>query len=205
MRRRGFTIIELLLVIGILAILMSLVMVTASGSIKAARTKKAMAIKQVVELGFNSYYAQKRQWPGTFGKMVLNGLERKANDLGINGQNVPDLYYLEPRVPSDNKLIHEMIRELVIESHGGNTLVDVSGLFVSTSDGNKHDKKRGRDFVDAIRGTKQNPKKMRVSEMNFGYPDPGTGFFRCFDVIYNMSSDQIMVLMQDEFKDVKYD
>ena len=56
--KRGFTIIELMLVVGILAILITIVVVAASGVQKASREKRAIAMASALEQALGAYYAQ---------------------------------------------------------------------------------------------------------------------------------------------------
>jgi hypothetical protein len=74
--------------------------------------------------------------------------------------------------------------------------MDISGLWVSRSAGEKSGGGRkavGMDFMSAVRGTKTSPKKMKTSEMYYGYPDPETGAFLRFKMTYSISSDQVSV------------
>jgi hypothetical protein len=52
------------------------------------------------------------------------------------------------------------------------------------------------DFISAVRGTKQHPKKMKTAEMYYGYPDPATGAFRRFKMTYSISADKLRVSKQ---------
>ena len=52
------------------------------------------------------------------------------------------------------------------------------------------------DFRDAVRGTKKSPRKMSVAEMYFGYPDPSTGYFLRFKMVYSIPTDQFSVTKQ---------
>lgn len=194
MRRRGFTIIELVMVIGILAVLVTLLITSTAGAMKEARNRKGEALVYAVRMGLSTYYGLYGKWPGTFGERVfsgtdLDGLGRYPNRLSRNGHHESNLVDIQ-----EPKLIHEMIRELVKETKHGNPMIDVSALYVSKSLGEQDSKSYGMDFMDAIRGTKQNPKKMKLSDMNFGYPEPDTGYFRCFRFVYNKLSDELRVL-----------
>ena len=73
--RRGFTIIELVMVIAILGILLGIVTTAAAGAIRQAREKKADACCAVVQAAFETYYAQKGEWPGD---IELEGNTRMA-------------------------------------------------------------------------------------------------------------------------------
>lgn len=185
--RKGFTIVELMMVIAIIGILLGVVTTAASSSIKQARARKADACCTIVEQAFATYYAQKGHWPA-YSKSGITGVDSESD------------YYTIP-----NAKVADMIRELIKEARAGNPLMDISGLFVSRN-GNMptYDKCRhgnnyhpvkgalGLDFIDAVRGTKQSKKKMSLSEMYFGYPHPNGGFMP-FRVVYSIPADSIRV------------
>jgi len=169
MKRRGFTIVELIMVIGIISMLITISTTAIMGSIRSARKQRASALCTLVEQGITAYYAQKDEWP------------------------------VEPGEPQNNKDYYEFtadevrtsIKKVVLEMKNNNPLMDVSGLFVATSDGAKA---RGMDFMDAVHGTKHHRDKVKVSQMYFGYPDADSGLFRCFTMRYYPNSDTIKVL-----------
>ena len=61
--KKGFTIVELLVVIGVLAVLMTIVVVAASGVQKGGREKRASAMRSALEQAIAAYYAQEGKWP----------------------------------------------------------------------------------------------------------------------------------------------
>ena len=189
--RRGFTIIELVMVVAILGVLLGIVTTAASSSIKQARKRKADACCKVVQAGLETYYTQKGRWPGGVDDKIT---EDKTNDLGPNGKHDPDLYVLDP---GD---VDEMMRDILKEYLNGNPCLDISGLFVSRKQGLKGSKNLGLDFMTAIRGTKKdaNGQRMTTSEMHFGYPEEQKGYFRHFEVIYSKPTDQMKVSKQRE-------
>lgn len=186
--RRGFTIVELMMVIGIIGILLGVVTTAASTSITQARKRKAAACCTIVEQALATYYAQKGEWPAPLGTKIANGsLNGDASD--------PDTYTLSV---TD---VNSMMREIIKEAKEGNPMMDISGLFVSRSskepelkDGVYRPAKGayGLDFMDAIRGTKQSKKKMTTSEMTFGYPHADGGFMP-FKVTYSIPADTMRV------------
>ncbi len=182
--RVGFTIVELMMVIGIIAVLMTIVTTAAGGAIKSARAHKGDALVSMIQVGLNTYYAQKEEWPGSFGSKVAGGIQSN-----INGDD--DNYRL-----TDSEA-DECIAEMVRESVRGNPLVDVTGLFVCRSTMAGADKAVGMDFMDAVHGTKRSPKKMKVAEMAFGYPRASDGRFRRFVITYSIPADTITVAKQD--------
>jgi prepilin-type N-terminal cleavage/methylation domain-containing protein len=189
MMKKGFTIVELLMVIGIIAVLMGIVTTAASESMKASRGRRADALCTLVQSGLAVYYAQKDEWPVDFRGKGGN------NQEGANG-NVDDNVYVLTGAE-----VRQCVKALVDEAKKGNPLIDVSGLWVSRSDGElKGDSVNrgavGLDFMSAVRGTKQHPKQMKTGEMYFGYPDPSTGAFLRFKMTYSVSADQLRVSKQ---------
>lgn len=180
--RRGFTIIELVMVIAILGILLGIVTTAASNSIKQARKRKAEACCKVVQAGFETYYAQKGEWPGNIDSKV------KSN-TSVDDDDTCEIE------PSD---VDDMMRDILKEYKKGNPCLDISGLFVSRHQGNKGSRDLGMDFMTAIRGTKKekNGQRMSSSEMHFGYPESEHGYFRHFKVVYSKPTDQMKVSTQ---------
>ena len=189
--KKGFTIVELMMVIGIIGILLGIVTTAAASSVKQARTRKAETCCHVVEQGLAAYYAQKGRWPGSIGGRIQGGnFSARRNEEGNDNFTDSDKYVL------DASEIDDMIKDLVKMSCEGNPCMDISGLFVSRSQGEKGSTSVGMDFMDAIRGTRQSKKKMKVSEMHFGYPESSHGYFRRFKVVYSIPSDEMKVSQQ---------
>ncbi len=187
---KGFTIVEMLVVIGIIGILLGIVTTAASSSMKQARKRKADACCVLVQQGIATYYAQYGKWPGSIGSRIENGIQARTNEEGSDGQSNPDKYILEATE------IDDMIRTMIAEAKKGNPLMDISGLYVSRQSGEKTDRHHGMDFMDAVRGTKRSKKKMKVAEMHFGYPETDHGWFRRFKVVYSIPTDEMKVSKQ---------
>lgn len=186
--KRGFTIIELLVVVVILGILLGIVTTAASSAIKQAREHKANALCTCVQQGLATYYAQKDRWPGSIGDRIASGsLGARSNEEGVNNQTDPDKYIL------DGSEVRNMIKVLIEESKKGNPLMDISGLYVSRDSGEPGRRGFGLDFSDAIHGTQHSRKKMSTSEMYFGYPEKNHGYFRRFKITYAIPVDEMKV------------
>ena len=191
MRRRGFTIVELLVVIGIIAILMGIITTAVSSSIKSARVQKANSLCQLMQTALATYYEQKGDWPIT---MPVS----RANKAGVDGNNDADLVEL------NGSEVRECVRKLIEETKKNNPMMDISGLYVSRSDGELRGGIRqafGLDFMQAIRGTRKSQRKMKTSEMYFGYPEEESGFFRHFKMVYSIPADTITVSKMDTDKE----
>lgn len=76
--RRGFTILELLIVISIMAIIATFATGAALKSIKNSRSKRADAMRQVLEMAIINYRAQENEWPFT-----LTDLEQDTSDANV--------------------------------------------------------------------------------------------------------------------------
>lgn len=191
------------MVLGIIAVLMGIVTTAASESIRGARSRKADALCNVVQAGFAAYYAQFDEWPGSVGQMIANGsLGTRTNVEGYNYNSDPEKFILTMKENDD------CIREMVLKTKEGIPMMDVSGLFVSKDEGRYGEKCRGLDFMQAatIKGMSEAKSKLRsatggrrltVANMHFGYPDPETGDFRHFKIIYSIPTDAFSVKRMD--------
>jgi prepilin-type N-terminal cleavage/methylation domain-containing protein len=192
MKTRGFTIVELVMVIGIIAVLITMVTTAASQSVRAARDSRASAMCEIIETGLATYYAQKGEWPGSVGSKIANGsLGTRSNELGADDQNDSDQYVL------NGSEVRDMIKAMVDECKKGNPVIDLSGLYVSRNSGEIGQKSGGLDFISAIHGTKETARKMKTAEMYYGYQN-SNGYFRRFNIIYSIPTDKMMVSKQSE-------
>lgn len=183
MKRRGFTLVELMTVISIISVLLTIVVTSVSGSMKTARSQRAQAGCAMVQSGLATYYAQYDKWPEPLGSRIASGSFQNEDTYELSAEEVRRLVF-----------------ELVKETKEGNPMIDVSVLYVAHSNNEKHgrspDKKvSGRDFFQAVHGTSQKEysHRMKVSQMYFGYPDPETGYFVRYRMIYSIPSDQLTV------------
>ena len=195
--KKGFTIVELLVVIGIIAILMGIITTAAASSIRASRSQKADALCMLVQTGLSTYREQEGEWPVP----ALNSevLSPRSNNEGAGGQTDPNLIVLNAGE------VRQAVKAMIDKAKRNSPVMDISGLFVSKQDNeltgtgtSRRPQKsiHGMDFMTAIRGSKQSQKKMSSSEMYFGYPDPETGYFLRFRMVYSIAADQITVSKQ---------
>ena len=182
--KKGFTIVELMMVVGIIAVLMGIITTAASTSIKSSRARKADVLCSLVQTGLATYYEQKGEWP-----VSISASGNQEEGQG-NSRN-PDSIVLTAAQ------VRQCVKALVDETKKNNPMMDISGLFVSRSPGERNSGAAfGLDFIQAIRGTKQSQTKMKTAEMYFGYPESSHGWFRRFKMTYSVPGDTITVSKQ---------
>lgn len=188
--RKGFTIVEMLMVVGVLGILIGLVTTAASTAIRQARSKRTMAMMSVLQSGLETYHAQMGKWP--------DALQQYSN-AGIGSHKVTKVVYL------DDKEADSVFQQVVYESTraGGSPMLDVTGLMVARASSVSYSEKsntQGIDFNLAIVNSKHR-KKISRKEMAFGYTTRDTGKFRRYVIKYNFETDNATVLTQNEGSD----
>lgn len=179
MKRRGFTIIELMMVIGIIAILLGIVVSSVTGSIRRGREQRASALFALAKQGMHTYYATDKngEWPWGSADSLSSAQVLEDGYIALSEAEVKRSFY-------------NMIKRAKVEH---NPVMDISGLFVSTQSGEPGTKGMGLGFLDAVKGTKAHPTKLKVSQMQFGYQRTDDGYFRRFVVKYSPALDSVIV------------
>lgn len=183
MLKRGFTIVEMLMVIGILAVLLGIITTASSTAIRQARVKRAEAMRAALQAGLATYYTQKGVWPGTLKSWCDNGPGNAKTRVDYLTDTQADAVF----------------QEIVRESVRGSQMLDVSGLFVARASRVSSNSKNvdGMDFRAAMAKTSKRG-KLQVSELAFGYATKATGKFKRFIIKYNFETDACTVLTQNE-------
>lgn len=172
---KGFTIVEMLMVLGVIAVLLGLVTTAAMTAIRHAREKKTAASLQVIQAGISTYRAQNGEWPGALKSYSENGLSGGRRNYTLN-----DSEY--------DQVLTEVVKESVNVS-SGNPMMDVTGLIVSPKSGNGS---WGMEFREAIKKQRKHGGSIKLSNMAFGYLT-SSGRFSRFKITYNADSDHVTV------------
>lgn len=194
-KSKGFTIVELLMVITILAILASIITMGVNGMFRSARQKNASAMKQVLQSALATYYAQNGKWP--------NGINKdKILDSDEDSYELTD----DEAAEAFQDVVSEAVKSSGIRS------IDPSGLFVAADKDVKegcHDNHRNRDLKykfcgnkKCVRGkpfteaVKKGKGHLSPKQMAFGYAGPNNGYFCRYRIIFHPRTDTVEVKMQ---------
>ena len=182
--KKGFTIIELMVVIAILAVLLGIITTAATASIHQARERRTQAIKQTLQNGIAAYRARKDEWPG---KLENWAEQQNKGTVGFlsNGD-------------------YDRVMQVLLKASAGkspkNRVMDPVGLLVmsaSMEDG----KTGGMDYRAVATKNHKYAKRMSSNEMTVIYQKRDTGNSYRFVIEYNTESDEPTVMTQDEFRD----
>ena len=196
MKKKAFTLLELMMVVAVISVLIGIVSVAASGAIRNARSRRADAMRIALEQGIAAYYAQEGKWP--------DAIESKA------GSMTEDTYTFNTSETDD---IFQQVVGKAFGKGGGrkSVLVDPSALFVANSSrlGNNGegcydnhsnqnkstycgDKKciPGLDFL--IAANRNGKDYITLTKMAFGYQGE-EGKFRRYWITYNGKTDSVTV------------
>lgn len=206
--KRGFTIVELLVVIAVIGILLGIVSTAAVGAVRNGRAKRAEAMCSVLNQAIAAYYAQKGEWPAA--------IEKYAKDMGDKEKVTLS--------PDDTD---QVFREIVRKSVGSGAtlqLVDAHALFVidksklrNSGEGcyDNHSESafdsycgnkgcaNGLDFATATRAGGK--KKISVDNMSFGYQGTKAAKFCRFWITYNGRTDAVTVSRKNPDKEYPAD
>lgn len=194
--RMGFTVIELLVVISIIAILSTIVTVAAGGAIKQSRSRRAEAMRVALEQAVSSYYAQTGKWPDV--------IERKAAAMDT------ETYTFSPS--ETDAIFQKVVGKAYGKDGPRSILVDASALFVADSQrlrnnhkgcsDNHSDRRKGGYCGDqhciggldfSMAANRNSKHHIGFSNMAFGYAGAEHGKFCRFWVEYNSKTDSVRV------------
>lgn len=201
--KSGFTIVEMLVVVAVIAILAGAITVGVNGMFYKSRLGRAKAMSALLQSALETYYARCNDWPG-----ALKGL---SEGTGAN----------EDSILLSDEQADKCFAEVVRISVGPNAkpVLDPSGLFVAKG-ANKGCTDihrawdaavkygvvgsgswkcngrcmRGRDFTEATKRGRSD--RITLDSMNFGYQGPNHGRFCRFRLYYYPKSDTVRVLLQ---------
>ena len=195
-KKRGFTIVEMLMVIAVLAVLVGIVSTAATSVIRKSRSRKNEALQAALQAGIATYYQQEGFWPpgknGTLQNWADNGLDAKYRSKGQHVATLEEDAY-------DSLMLALVTRCL---NASGNPIMDVSGF---TAVRKSATSSKGTDglpkcygeevkaWVAKLKATNTRGSTPQASEMTFGYSSPDKGYFRRFKISYNVETDNVTV------------
>ena len=196
--KKGFTIVEMLMVIGVLAILMGIVTTASSAAIRQARSRRTTAVKGVIQAGIATYRSQRDAWPPENGQLDKWSSDGLTGDQ-INGvRSGRHLAFLS--ADQYDEMMYELAKVSVGET-GASPVMDVTGISVARRKAANAKNGRGLEFREAIKKNKKHGSTYSLKEMTFGYITTDQGYFRRFVVQYNADSDTVTVMTQDEYEE----
>ena len=201
-KKSGFTIVEMLMVIAVLAVLTGIVATAATSVIRKSRVRKNEALRAALQAGIATYCQQEGFWPpgesGTLQNWADDGLDAKYRNKGVN---------VAPLSESDYDALMNYIVTRCLNA-SGNPVMDVSGFTAtrrsatSKRDDDKYDPYQGnplcygediRSWVAKLKASNSRSSTPNASEMVFGYSNSEKGYFRRFVIYYNSEADSVTV------------
>lgn len=190
--KKGFTLVELMVTVGILAILLTIVVVSAGGVMKAAREKRTEAMRIALEQGIATYYAQMSEWPKPIEDAIGSNADKDEFDLSESDTDA---------------VFAEIVRKAYGKGKGlKSMMIDASALYVADKSTLKTpvEKRycqqrhcgRGIDFSEVTK--KSSKSRLSIGQMAFGYQCKEHGLFCRFKIRYDVKSDAVKVMIEKE-------
>lgn len=177
--KKGFTIVELMVVVAVIGVLMTIVTTASMHAIRSARTQRRDAMRTAFQAAIATYQAAdpEGKWPGAIQDAADTG---KTTLLSEDGAQ-------------------KVFQKIVQMSNGslGTTLplIDPHALFVAPT-GAVDGKSTGMPYDDARQGDAHNRRKLQVPQMVFGYQLRDSGKFHRFNIIYHAETDSVEVSVE---------
>ncbi|HRR34605.1 MAG TPA: type II secretion system protein [Kiritimatiellia bacterium] len=193
-QRRGFTIVELLVVISIMAVLATLATGAAIKSIRQSRNKRVEMTAKSLEAALMGYRALKGGWPeDVFNPSVIDEVCSELKESSAYARTVTygehshshgGSYCSRSAGRFKAKDNHRIFKEVFAEVKRGRALLDTSSILTSVTGGGRM---TVREALDQNKG-----------EIPVGYVNPDNqGEFKFFKVQYNFDTDSVTVGKDD--------
>lgn len=195
--RRGFTLVEMLAVVAVLGILATIIIASTTSLLKQGRSKRANAMRVMLEQAIATFYAQTGEWP-----QEIESAAKQDEDEAV-------VYFTAKQCDS---IFREVIGKGYGKSGDKSMMIDTSGLFVCNAsrvgnggdgcnDNHSDDTKQnycggrgcglGMDFKTAV--TRSSKRYVPFENMAFGYAGSQEGHFCRFWITYNRRTDKVSV------------
>lgn len=175
MKRRGFTLVELMIVISVLGILMTIVTTAAVNSIHSAREKQTEAMRVAFQSAISTYQAANSsgKWP---------------SPVQTAADNAQTVVLSEEAAQTTFRII---VQKATGASGAAMPLIDPHGLVVAPT-GAVDGRTRGLPYDEARQGDGQR-RGITTDRMLFGYQEAKSGRFRRFNIVYHAETDSVTV------------
>lgn len=197
--KRGFTIVELMVVIAVIGILMAIVTNAALGALKNSRSRRRDAMRTAIEQGIAAFYAQEGHWPKKIDAVAEAGYS--ADTYTFTAQETDDILQEvvgrcfgkggKKRIFLDPTSLYVENRNNIGNGHNGCYDNHAFPDDADTYCGNKKCRGIGVDFATAI--AKSGPRHIRLNDMAFGYRGTEEGLFCRYWITYNLKGDFVSV------------
>ena len=175
--KKGFTIIELMVVVAILAVLLGIITTAATASIRKARERRALAMRETLQNGIAAYRERKDEWPGVLGEWAKND---PPKDRG-NPIKLTDGEY--------DGVVQDVLKISVGKQ---NRVMDPMGLLVMRA-GENNGSSGGRDYREVSKKNGKYGKRMSSKDMTIVYPNANDGKAYRYVIEYNTLTEAVTV------------
>ena len=203
--KRGFTIVEMLMVIAVLAVLTGIVVTASTSVIRKSRIRRNEALRAALQTGIATYYQQRGYWPPS-----KSGVLQKWSDDGIDSSRKTDRsdkdVYRTGNIDRLDDDTYDKVMVAIMKSclnAKGNKIMDLSSFTMIRQESAKHKDNDdnptgfGKDVRSwSARGKSggDSAETVKIEEMTLGYATSnGKGRFRRFRIYYNADSDNVVV------------
>ena len=177
MRKKGFTIIELLMVVAIMATLLGIITTAVFSSLRQARDRRAEAMRQTIQNGIAAYRQLKDKWPGMLETLAGNPPESRGTVITLNTGEY-------------DSVVQELLKVSVGKTVK-NRVMDPVGLLIMQR-GGKEGSSSAVEFRAAAQKNGPYAKRMSTGEMTLVYQG-GNGKAYRYKIDYNTEADSVTV------------
>ena len=174
--KRGFTIVELMVVVAVIAVLMTIVTTASINAIHSSREQRKEAMRVALQASIATYQASndKGDWPGALKNAAENG-----RTVVLSEEEAQNVFRI-------------IVQKSTGESGAPLPLIDPHALFVAPQ-GAQAGRSLGMSYDAARHGDEHSRRRLSVAQMLFGYEGRSSGRFHPFNIVYHAETDSVTV------------